>query len=162
MSRKKSGKTATPSQLTTDSRSKGGLDFSLCVSIVALCVAFWAASETREARLDTKRAQMRSEALENISEVRSSLSLFNCYGSVAGTEMKGKLELQKFLEGKEFEIRKSLAELSNFSRDALAIYENDMNQVKGRVKADVDEKVTEIRAKWPVELREKADAVCKR
>ena len=136
-------------------------DYSLAVSAVALIVAVWAANETRETRLDSKRAQLRAEALEVLVDTRSAVNTFNCYALVKGAELKGKEAFMQFLTNEERQIRDGIVLIGSFPSSALATYEKSLNEVKGAVRGEINEKLMLIRASWDKDLREKADSVCK-
>lgn len=134
---------------------------SLVISFVALGVAVWAANETRETRLDTKRIQLRAEGLAFLQETRSVVNTFNCYALVKGADLKGKDDFMRFLADQEHLIRDGLSNISEFSPGALAIYEKSLNAIKGQVQSTFNENLVLIRNSWDKELREKADSVCK-
>lgn len=137
------------------------IDFSLVISIIALLVAAWAANETREARLDSKRMQLRGDTLAYIQEVRSVVNTFNCYGLVKGAKMEGKDDFMRFLEDHEISMREGISQLDNFGASALAIYKKNLNAVKGQSQNKINTILVEIRNSWDRDLREKADSVCK-
>ncbi len=134
---------------------------AIAISVIALVIAFWAAHETRETRLDSRRSQLRGEALAFLQEAQSTINTFNCYALVKGVTLNGKEELKAFLADKDRFIRNGLSELAEFSPEALGIYEKHLNDVKGRLQNGLNADLMVIRNSWDKELREKADSVCK-
>jgi hypothetical protein len=134
---------------------------TLLVSILALLAAAWAANETRETRLDTRRMLLRSEAQAILIESRSTLHTFNCYGLVKGAEFKGKDEAMKFIEEQENQVRQGLIGMWDYSSSALTAYEKSLNTIKGDIQNTFYEKMIIVRNSWDKDLREKVDSVCK-
>jgi hypothetical protein len=134
---------------------------TIALSLLALIVAIWAANETRQTRLDTRRIQLRGEALAFLQETRAVVNTFNCYALVKGTDLKGKDEFMHFLAEEERLIRDGLSNIVEFSIDGLSTYEKSINSVRGRVQNTFNEQLVLIRNSWDKELRDKADSVCK-
>ena len=153
--------TKEPSSSASKTQQSIRYDYSLILSVFALVIAGWAAYESHEARLDSKRSQLRNEALEIIADIRSATNTFNCYALVKGVDLSGKEDFQHFLADKEHQIRKGIGEIATFSSSALAIYEESLNDVKGKARTELNEKLTLIRASWDKSLRDQADSVCK-
>lgn len=134
---------------------------SLVISIFALLVAVWTAHEGRQTRLDTKRIQLRSEALNVLQEIRSVVNIFNCYALVNGVDTTGKDELMRFLADQEHRVRDGLSAVNQYSSDELNIYEKSLNSVKGQFQNLFNEKLVLFRNSMDQQLREKADSVCR-
>lgn len=143
------------------SANKRGISFPLIISLIALAVSSWAANETRQTRLDTKRAQLRTETMEFIQENRTVANTFNCYALVKGAELQGKDDFMDFLAEQENLIRGDLAEIGEFSSGDLTTYEKRINELRGKARSRFNEKLIVIRNSWDKDLRDKADSVCK-
>jgi hypothetical protein len=148
---------ATKQLIRLDSNQK----LTLVIAMLALVIAIWAANETRQTRLDTRRAQLRGEALAFIQEARANFNLFNCYAMVVGVDPVGKKEVKMSLDSGEDKIRADLAKMADFSDAGLTAFEGYLNQVRGRVQNNITENLVKVRGTWDKDLREKADSVCK-
>ncbi len=135
--------------------------WTILLAVLALFVSIWAANEARQTRLDTRRIQLRSEAMALLQETRSSINTFNCYALVKGAELQGKEKFMEFFAEQEKLIRDGFSQIAEFSPDDLAVYEKELNQLRGKLPNRINEVLVLARNNWDQALREKADSVCK-
>lgn len=134
---------------------------AVAASIIALIVSFWAASETRQTRLDTKRMQLRGEVSAFLQETHLAINSFNCYAMVKGADVKGKGDFMQLFSAKEASIRDGLADIADASPNELIVFEKTLNAVRGQLQNIMYENMTIARNSWDKELRDKVDSVCK-
>lgn len=132
--------------------------------IAALSAGFTGMSyhEARETRLDALRSQIRSEALQELSNTRTDVAVFNCYAAIRGfNTLSGKEELQSLMDKLEPKIRASLNNFPNFDEKALLIFQQSLNETVGSTTRTTREALLKARVTWSKEDLERADEACK-
>lgn len=67
----------------------------------------------------------------------------------------------EFFAEQEKLIRDGFSQIAEFSPDDLAVYEKELNQLRGKLPNRINEVLVLARNNWDQALREKADSVCK-
>ena len=106
--------------------------WSLAVAALSAVFAGMSYHESKEARLDVLRSQIRSEALQEISNGRMTFAVFNCYAAIRGVNnLTGKEALQNLMDKTEPKIRESLNALPGWDESALLVFQQSLNETAG-------------------------------
>ena len=134
---------------------------AVVIALLAAAFAGWSSYEAREARLDVKRAQLRSEALEFLADLRTVRNMVECYSFASGVLIPDKETRLASLAESVTRIRQAISEVPRRNAVELELTEVALNRAKGQPLRDLQEKLPKFRAQMSKEVLERIDALCK-
>lgn len=134
---------------------------TILASTLALIISCWAASETRQTRLDAKRLQLRGEALALVRDANLAVNTYNCYALVKGADLKGQDAFMSTFRTNVQHVRDDIQNIADASQSDLITIEKVLNTFNGELQNTMNERLIIDRNSWDKGLRERVDSVCK-